>query len=55
MSIHWTIRFVNNVLVRLRRQRRDRVLAEGYRFYAQTDVQLAEEGLAASFEVWPEY
>jgi len=34
---------------------RDRLLAQGYRFYADLDRELAEEGLLATRELWPEY
>jgi metal-responsive CopG/Arc/MetJ family transcriptional regulator len=37
----------------LKRAERDRLMAEGYAFYAEDAVQLAEEGMAATNEVWP--
>jgi Arc/MetJ-type ribon-helix-helix transcriptional regulator len=37
----------------LRRVERDRLLAEGYRFFADLDVELAEADMAAVNEVWP--
>jgi hypothetical protein len=37
----------------LRRVERDRLMAEGYRFYADLDVELAEADMAAVNEVWP--
>jgi metal-responsive CopG/Arc/MetJ family transcriptional regulator len=37
----------------LRRAERNRLMAEGYRFYADLDVELAEADLAAVNEVWP--
>ncbi len=30
-------------------------MIEGYRFYADLDRELAEEGMAAVNEVWPEF
>jgi metal-responsive CopG/Arc/MetJ family transcriptional regulator len=38
----------------LRRTETDKRLEEGYRFYADSDRELAEEGLEASREVWPD-
>lgn len=37
----------------LKRTQRDRLMAEGVRFYLDDSVQLAEEGMAATNEVWP--
>jgi Arc/MetJ-type ribon-helix-helix transcriptional regulator len=37
----------------LRRVERDRLMAEGYRFYEDLDVELAEADMAAVNEVWP--
>lgn len=34
-------------------KRREQLLAEGYRFYAKLDRELAEEGLEATLETWP--
>lgn len=39
----------------LKRIERDRLIAEGYRFYAEESVQMAEEALAAGNEVLPPY
>jgi hypothetical protein len=41
-------------LAALRVAERERLLAEGYRFYADVDRELAEEGLEATVEVWPD-
>ena len=37
----------------LKRAGRDRLMAEGYRYYADLEVELAEEGMAATNEIWP--
>jgi metal-responsive CopG/Arc/MetJ family transcriptional regulator len=37
----------------LKRAERDRLMAEGYEFYAELDAELAEEGMAAVNETWP--
>jgi metal-responsive CopG/Arc/MetJ family transcriptional regulator len=36
-----------------KRAERDRLMAAAFRFYADHDVELAEEGMAATNEVWP--
>ena len=38
-----------------KRAERDRLMAEGYRFYAEESVQMAEEALPAMNEVLPPY
>ena len=45
---------VRDALRILRRTQRERLLEEGYRFYAEIDVELAEEGMEATNEVWPD-
>jgi Arc/MetJ-type ribon-helix-helix transcriptional regulator len=37
----------------LKRIERDRLMAEGYRFYSDADVEIAESGLGAMREVLP--
>jgi metal-responsive CopG/Arc/MetJ family transcriptional regulator len=37
----------------LKRAERDRLMAEGFRYYHDDAVQMAEEGMAATNEVWP--